>query len=342
MVFAGEFWSGASGAGLSHGFRALGWAVQEIDYGNYGARSGRHLAMKVANRLTRPMANIAYRTALIDACEVQRPKILLTIKGSAIDSDLLQKVKRLGAKTVMYYPDVHFDHPGVSQGSFKDYDLFVTTKTFQMEQLEQRLGRGAVAYVPHGYSDMVHQPILGSLSDGDYFAEALHIGNYSSYKQAWLEALIRLRPELDLHIAGSPVWRAKVARSALQPAAIHGERMGVAYAMSIQSAKINIAVHFGPTSYGWQDNVSTRTFEIPACKGFMLHIDNDEVREFFEPGRDIDVFSSPEELSDKVEFYLARPDLRATMIEHAYERCVPAYGYGARAAAMARLFEERL
>ena len=32
----------------------------------------------------------------------------------------------------------------------------------------------------------------------------------------------------------------------------------------------------------WKDLVSTRTFEIPACKGFMLHVDNSEVREFFE------------------------------------------------------------
>ena len=63
----------------------------------------------------------------------------------------------------------------------------------------------------------------------------------------------------------------------------------------------------------------------------MLHIDNDEVREYFKPGKEIDVFSTPEELADKIQFYLARPELREKMIDRAYARCVPSYGYVRRA-----------
>ncbi len=87
----------------------------------------------------------------------------------------------------------------------------------------------------------------------------------------------------------------------------------------------------GQVSSDWADMVSTRTFEIPACRGFMLHVDNEEIREFYKPGVEIDVFASPEELADKIKFYLRRPDLRAKMIERAFQRCVPNYSYIARA-----------
>jgi spore maturation protein CgeB len=68
----------------------------------------------------------------------------------------------------------------------------------------------------------------------------------------------------------------------------------------------------------------------------MLHIDNAEVRSMFEPGREIDVFANVDEMIDKIAYYLARPVLRREMIDRAYARCVPAYGYDARAELISR------
>ena len=341
MAFAGEFWAGASGSGLSEGFRDLGWAVQEVDSRDFGARPGKSLAMRVASRLTREISDAACRQSLLDECRMLRPDIFLTIKGAGITRDLLHRVRETGARTVMYYPDFHFDHPGVSTDSFDAYDLFITTKTFQTAYLEDLLGPDRVAYVPHGFSDRVHRPVYSGLSEADFQADVVYVGNHSAYTQAWLEGAASLLPECSFRIVGNR-WQAHVAGSPLERCALPGARVGVAYAEAIQTSRINVAVHFGPTASGWQDLVSTQTFEIPACKGFMLHIDNEEVREFFEPGTEIDVFSSPEELSDKIRFYLARPDLRMQMIERAYERCVPSYGYIARASAINDILSDRL
>lgn len=110
-----------------------------------------------------------------------------------------------------------------------------------------------------------------------------------------------------------------------------GRVTGDLMAELIQSSRVNVAIHLGPAPDGSRDKVSTRTFEIPACKGFMLHEDNAEIRSLFEPGTEIDVFDTPEALYAKVEHYLARPDRRAEMIERAYRRAVPAYSYYERA-----------
>jgi len=340
MILSGEFWAGASGRGLSDGFRDAGWAVQEIDGRDFGVQAG-GMILRIAARLNRRAVADSWRQKLLDECRTLKPDVFLTVKGVGMTGDLLSKIRETGARTVMYYPDFHFDHPGIEQESFGEYDLFVTTKTFQLDHLDALLGRDRVAYVPHGYSGNVHRPVFSRVDEPDYRVDVLHAGNHSTHKQKWIEAAVSALPESAFRLVGNR-WRESAGDSPLARCDMPGARIGVAYAEAIQTARINIAVHFGPAPSGWEDLVSTRTFEIPACKGFMLHIDNDEVRGFFEPGKEIDVFSTPEELADKIRFYLARPDLRARMIERAHARAVPAYSYAARAKQIAGLISERL
>lgn len=338
MLITGEFWCGASARGLSDGFRDLGWAVQEFDRRDSGVKPGKNSLLRVVSRLTRRMAEEVFRAKLLEECRVLKPDIFLTVKGVGITADFLQEVRQTGARTVMYFPDFHFDHPGVSIESFAGYDLFITTKTFQLDYLESLLGSERVAYVPHGFSGRVHGPVYSTMPESDFEADVLHAGNHSAWKQRWLAGAAAALPGASFRIVGNQ-WRENAGGSALVHSDMPGARLGIGYAGAIQAARINIAVNMGPTTSGWEDRVSTRTFEIPACKGFMLHIDNEEVREFFEPGVEIDVFSTLEELADKIGFYLARPELRAQMIERAYARCVPAYSYAARAKQIADRLE---
>jgi spore maturation protein CgeB len=341
MVFAGEFWAGASGSGLSAGFRELGWAVQEVDKRDFGVRAGGGMALWIASRVTGRAIIESWRQKLLDECRTLKPDVFLTIKGVGVTRDLLRRIKAIGVRTVMYYPDRDFHHSGVSDKDFGEYDLFVTTKTFQIGHLEARLGKDRVAYVPHGYSGSVHCPVFNRIAEEDYRVDLLYPGNYSAYKQKWLEDALALLPGPSVEIVGNR-WRENSSAGLLSRCRMPGGRIAIAYAEAIQTARINIAIHFGPTASGWEDLVSTRTFEIPACKGFMLHIDNENVREFFTPGEEIDVFSTPAELADKIRFYLTRPDLRTSMIERAYARAVPAYSYEALAKAMHAIMTERL
>ena len=339
MVVVGEFWPGSSETGLADGMRELGWAVQEVDRRHFGAGAGPSLSMRIASRLTRRISKAAYLDKVIDECLTLRPDVMLAVKGSDLNGPILSEIRSLGIKTAMYYPDYTFNQSGIHEDSFGLYDVFVTTKSFQVPWLLERLQRSKIAYVPHGYVDKTHVPVFPVITEDDHSCDVLYAGNHSLYKQRWLEQLIQLAPKLDLEVIGKRWWDQN-PRLDVPETAIRGELTGISYARAIQCAKINIAFHFGPTNSNWQDLVSTRTFEIPACGGFMLHIDNDEVREFFEPGVEIDVFSTAEELHDKIGFYLARPALRAKMIERAYGRCVPAYGYARRAAQVQQALAE--
>ena len=336
MVFSGEFWAGASGAGLVDGFRTLGWSVQEVDSRHYFPQAGGKLALRITSRLTRKQSLKLFCQRLLDECEAVQPDVFMTIKGIGVSRAVLEKIRAAGTKTVMFYPDVHFNHGGVSTDSFDGYDHFVTTKSFQMPWLEARLPAGRAAYVPHGYSFLTHVPTCLEVGENDYRFDVLYAGSHSPYKQQWLENLVPLGGDLDIAIAGSR-WNDVNFHRDFSKIKMLGILENVSYAEAIQRSRINIALHFGPVENGWQDLVSTRTFEIPACNGFMLHIDSDEVREFFMPGKEIDVFSSPEELKDKIAFYLSHPELREKMKSRAHERCKIEHSYRNRAAAIARL-----
>ena len=340
MLFSGDFRAGTSERGLADGFRRLGWAVHEVDRRNFGFGGRRSLVSRGVTRLMRKGDEAAYRKGVLELCHDLRPDMLFSVKGVGLTRDLLQQARQEGARTSIYYPDLTFNHANVDMESFDQYDLFVTTKSFQVPWLRERLGAGRVAYVPHGYSDAIHQPEVNGVDEQDYRADVLYAGNHSPYKQHWLQQLIDIGPGTDLAIAGNR-WREQRPCLQLPAQAFLGELQGVGYCRAIQLARINVAFHFGPTDSDWQDLVSTRTFEIPACGGFMLHIDNEEVREFFEPGREIDVFSTAEELHDKITFYLSRPELRRKMIEQASARSVPAYGYVQRAAQIHHEFVSR-
>lgn len=330
LVFAGEFWYGATGHGLAHGLRAQGWDIAEVDVGNFLARSV-GLPHRIAARLARPMAVRAYNAAIIEAAERYEPQALLTVKGSWISEDTLRRLRARGILTVNYYPDFRFAYPDLADGTIDLYDLFVTTKSFQLDYLGRRLGAARVAFLHHGYDDLAYYPRLKAIAEGDYRVDLLYVGNHSPYKERWAAAIARRLPDLSFRVVGAG-WK-NAAEPALRRAVLGGQLSGDFYARAVQRARINIAIHFGPAGpEGWQDLVSTRTFEIPACRGFMLHIDNSEVRGLFEPGREIDVFADEDALVGRIRHYLDRPALRAEMIERAYRRCVPAYGYAARAA----------
>jgi spore maturation protein CgeB len=104
---------------------------------------------------------------------------------------------------------------------------------------------------------------------------------------------------------------------------------GSRYAKAIRAARINLAI----TSWAGRvevDETTTRTFEIPACVGFMLHERTPELLELYEEGREVTAFGSVEELASKIEYYLAHPEEREAIAHAGHVRCVPAYSYDSR------------
>ena len=66
--------------------------------------------------------------------------------------------------------------------------------------------------------------------------------------------------------------------------------------------------------------IKGRDFEIPACGGFLLTQDNPELYEYFEPGKEIAVYSDADDLADKIEYYLSHDAERERIRLAGHER----------------------
>jgi spore maturation protein CgeB len=70
------------------------------------------------------------------------------------------------------------------------------------------------------------------------------------------------------------------------------------------------------------DTTNLRNFEIPAAHGFQLAERSEALKSIFEEDKEIVLFSSPEEMVDKYEFYLNNDLARAKIADAGYNRLI--------------------
>jgi spore maturation protein CgeB len=160
------------------------------------------------------------------------------------------------------------------------------------------------------------------------------IATHTAHKEAVLDGLVARMPGVDLRVWGNG-WTERCRSARLRPYLEGVALNGTAYARALQAAPVNLAVMSGVVAGASRgDETTTRTFEIPACRGFMLHERSAELAELFVEDRDVACFDGVAELVEKIQFYLAHPDDRERIAAAGHARCVPAYSYDNRMRAL--------
>jgi len=331
ILFASNFSQFQGSEALANAFEGLGAEVFRIN-GRHFMPEWRSVIGRVARTALSPMAVREYQAAIFSRLKLTKFDLFFTMKGLYLNNAIFETIKSLNTKSAIFYPDRSFsEHKFLDIPALCCADYFFTTKSFQLPYLTRRRANKVTRLVHHGYIPGLHQPYFHMPPNYDF--DICYIGNHSVYKESWLKDIISKFSLRRIGIFGNR-WPRRLANS---HCVIGSEVVGSEYSKLIQSSKINIALHAGPSAEkpDWQDLVSTRTFEIPACMGFMLHIDNTEVRSLFSVGSEIDVFRSQDELSEKINYYLAADEARTRMCNSAYKRAVPSYSYITRAQEMA-------
>jgi spore maturation protein CgeB len=136
-------------------------------------------------------------------------------------------------------------------------------------------------------------------------------GGLSSYAQATLENLDR-HGLLDGTRRTINQVRYRTERRSIDPLLASAAR-GVAANLNETFARYEVVLNF---SNVWADgrpgsrlipHVRLRDFEAPMCRTCYLTGYSDEILEFYEPGREIDVYRNTEELTEKTQYYLSNP-----------------------------------
>jgi spore maturation protein CgeB len=340
VLFLGENWFGSCARACCFALRRLGCDVRDVDLQTIvpqlRMRSSRAFLRLVGPRLIRE-----YNQAILELARQFQPDFLLAFKGTYVQSETLRELRSLGAALYNYYPDrVLLARHTLLERTISEYDCFFDTKKYWDGDAAEHFHPRYRNFLPHGYDPDIHHPV--ELEDRDrlqFECDVCLIATHTSVKEAVLAELVRLRPKLDLKIWGN-LWKENCRAVEVRRQVFGSALNGMSYTKAVLASRINLGL-MGVTPEA-QDETSTRTYEIPACGGFMLHPRTTEVLDLFADRKEIVCFDSVREMAEQIDYYLAQPEQRLAIARAGNARCVPAYSYEHRMKEILSWHEDRM
>jgi hypothetical protein len=196
--------------------------------------------------------------------------------------------------------------------SIDRYDLHVTTKSYNVAELEQ-LGANDVLFVDNAFDPATHRPV--ELSREEQTRLAADVGFVGWYEEDRAEWMLRLaQAGIPVTVRG-PDWRRFEKSHPLL--SVHDTFVDDAeYPRVLCATKINL----GFLRKANRDLQTTRSVEIPACRAFMLAERTDEHVQLFAEGKEAEFFGSFDELLAKCRYYLSHDRERRDVASAGHRR----------------------
>jgi spore maturation protein CgeB len=163
------------------------------------------------------------------------------------------------------------------------------------------------------------------------------IGTWSPKKEAVIS-------ELDNSSYSVKIWGSqweKTTTEIVKKSIENRELLGDLYAMAISGSSVNLGIlseaRIGSSN---GDQITSRTFHIPAAAGFMLHERTDEVLQCFEEGNEMACYGNAEELKEKIKYYVENPSERLRISANGYTRALKDHSLDARATEVLRILHK--
>jgi spore maturation protein CgeB len=339
ILYIGPDYPGSNGTCWRDAFLELGHEVRTLDDEKFDPPA-RTLAGRFVRKLRRrPDSDrlAALNRSIVAAVSDFRPNLIFFVKAYHVDPATLDSVRRL-APCFVYMNDDMFNPANQTPTFFANiplFDLILTTKSYNVREFH-RAGAKRAVYIANAFDPRIHYPCRPSPAELDSMGgDIAFIGTFRPSRADFLNRLVRLG-EFRLNIWGGGwnkmaridhlhrrrSWRE--LRSCVHPFELWCGDMGKA----IQANKIALGLLYKEN----RDLQTSRSFEIPACGGFMLAERTEEHRMYFEEDKEAAYFSSFDELRDKLRFYVAHDSIRERIAAAGYRRCVESpYRYVDRA-----------
>ncbi|MFC1641300.1 glycosyltransferase [Myxococcota bacterium] len=303
---------------FERGLRQLGHDVREISLFGSGwpleALRGLPLAFRVAGRLKGAVTRFsagALSARLVSAILEIRPDFVLITKGLGIPLQVFERLRDAAIPVINYHTDP-IPHEDLEYLAIAR--LCAAVATYAREQIPGWYWYGVprVAYIPFGADSEIHRPRTPPAERRAYFSSPIaYLATWQPYADFWPSKVV----PFGLKIWGNQ-WHRLPSRSPLR-ACWQGERKGIENDFSLVCSAAQIIFNMVRARNG--QSHSMKTFEIPACGGFMLANRTDEQVSFFPEDEAAVYFSTEDELLDKIRFYLSREAERSRIAKRGLE-----------------------
>lgn len=302
IFIVGEFQYGALGPSYLNAFKSLGCEVETFDQKAEYEMTSPLTKNRYLNRLLNKYFNSRVSQELAQKVKMYRPDLILTLKGQFISPKILEEIKATThALLFNFYTDDPFNpNPGASsehvRKSVPFYDCYFIWGKFLIPQLK-KAGAKSIEYLPFACDpDLHHLVKLTEEEEKIYGSDIAFIGNWDVEREKWLSVL----EDYDHAIWGADYWKTRCKNKFLRQRWRGKPVIGDEMAKVCLASKINLNI----LRLQNKGAHNMRTFEIPASGGFVLAERSEEHLRFFEEGKEIACFSTPQELKEKIEYYL--------------------------------------
>lgn len=246
-----------------------------------------------------------------------RPDLVFVVIGYNYLPQTLESIKkRYNTKLIGW----HVENPEHYDGLYDTlpwYDHMFSFSRNVASEITARSGK-TCSYVNYGTDCKLYKPLrLNWMDRLIYCSDISFLGKYKERRRDYLKEL----SGAGLSIWG-PLWKKDLPGDRELLSCVKGYRLfGLKAAKLFNATKINVNIN----SWALPSGPNLRVFDVPASGAFLLTEYVEELEDLFTIGKEIDVFSSPEELRDKALFYLRHESLREDMAKKGYERVRTSY-----------------
>jgi spore maturation protein CgeB len=317
ILLAGDWHSRVHEEPMAEGLRTIGHEVDEFRWNEYFAARSRitQLVRKAQNKyLVGPRVDALNR----DLIRIAKADLLFIYRGTHIKRETLQRIRAKNPSIIIagYNNDDPFSqaYGGMWRhflAAVPAYDIVFAYRYSNLDELA-RAGARRTALLRSWFVPERIKPM--QLSDDDrkkYESDVSFIGHYENDGRAeCIEAVAKSGAKVRMFGPGRdykqfgwrdlsihPVWNDDYNK------ALCGAKIALAFL-----SKLN------------RDTYTRRSFEIPASGTMMLSEYTDDLATLFKEGEEAEFFRSPEELVEKVRYYLANDDARRRIAEGGLRR----------------------
>ncbi len=319
ILIASVFQKNCSGYYMLRAFKKLGVEIETIDYRDYWRLT---FFNRIINKVCAEQRYFNVRKlndAVYDKVVVYRPDFVLFTKAILFYPETLKKITHY-TKIFEWYPDYLFFRKTCSAYYNETIPLYDCYFSFNFANVEMatQLGAKKSLFLPCAADPDYHHPTHPIEDEQKKLgSDIVFIGTWANERRAYY--LEKLCSEgYDIKIYGDQ-WKKHPQNSYLhKKQAIIPSSLLIGNNMSkiLNSSKITLAFVRDHN----QETLGCRSYEIPACGAFMLHQRTSKITEIFKEDEEVVLFSSYEEMKEKIDFYLKHDDLRKKIARKGYEK----------------------
>ncbi|TSC59873.1 MAG: hypothetical protein LiPW15_541 [Parcubacteria group bacterium LiPW_15] len=323
-------------------FSALGHEVEIVDNSLFYKQAFWNRILNKFVRIPIYFGVKRLNDAILSRAKIFKPEMILFLEQRQIKPETLRAIKNLtGAVLFARNDDAVFRAKNLSTLFMKTlgvYDCIISMNSQNVTELK-RVGAKRAEFVPLAVDQAIEYPVEPANNEEKIRvgADVIFIGTYANEDRVgYLERLCE--EGCDIKIYGNGWRRAKGVRCLRGSGSImYKPVIGEEMSKVINSSKIIIAF----LRHHNRDQQTVRTYEIPACRGFMLHERTPEATELFKEGVEAAFFSSYAEFRDKIKYYLVHDEERERIREAGYLRSkAQDYSYADRAEKILKIYGE--